>query len=92
MGEILDLEQNQKLIVGFKNHLRAQTHKQVEVNNLAEAKKFWEEYRDDRDLGSSNSPCVIVYDINKRPVATISYNGRVWEPGAEFGADYCTWS
>lgn len=52
----------------------------IGVNTLPEASRVWQQLRDKHDLGASQSPKVQVIDcVTLRPIATISYNGRVWD-------------
>ena len=52
----------------------------IGVASIGEASRLWERVRDDRNLGSSNSPLVSVIDTTTGArVATISYNGRAWD-------------
>ena len=49
------------------------------VNTIAEASMLWRKYRNDNNLGASNSKATYIYNKGKR-IAHISYNGRVWSP------------
>lgn len=52
----------------------------IGVNNLQEASRAWTYLRDKHSLGASQSPKVTVIDcITLNPIATISYNGRIWD-------------
>jgi hypothetical protein len=53
--------------------------KLVPVNSLKEASKACMDYIDNWNLGSSNWRGGEVYDVDGKQVATVSYNGRVWE-------------
>lgn len=55
------------------------TNKLIGVTSMLEAARLWQTLRDENDLGASDSPKVTVIDLNTQtPVATISYNARVW--------------
>lgn len=52
------------------------------VASIAEAQKLWVAYRDEFNLGGSESPKVTVVRLDTgKMVAEISYNGRAWKPG-----------
>lgn len=55
----------------------------VRVTSLRDAVRVCMDYIAENELGGGNwgtqSGCV--FDSAKRPVARVSYNGRVWEPG-----------
>jgi len=59
--------------------------------SLAAASRAWEDYRDDHELGSSDSPDVRVINFDTHEVvARVSYNGRVWVTVA--GPEVCVYS
>jgi hypothetical protein len=63
--------------IGRSNHIH-------QVASFEEAVAIWEQYRDENGLGASESPKVTVIELlGFKTVATISYNGRVWDTGGE---------
>jgi len=57
----------------------------VPVTSTAEASARWQAYRDQYCLGSSDmsEECGNIYDHTGTLLATVSYNGRVWNPRGE---------
>jgi len=55
-----------------------QKDKTVEVNSFKEASDVCKKFIDDNDLGSGNWSGGAVYE-DKKQVAYVSYNGRVWQ-------------
>lgn len=53
---------------------------EIAVGTLPEVRKKIAAYRDNNGLGGSNWPAVIIENDAGTPVATVSYNGRLWEP------------
>ena len=51
----------------------------VTVNSLKEAREACHRYINKNRLGGGNWTGGQVYDENEKPVARISYNGRIWE-------------
>jgi hypothetical protein len=56
----------------------------IAVDSLLDASKKWDALRDAGDYSSSDSPIVMVVDVDTgEDVAKISYNGRVWAPNGQ---------
>jgi len=54
----------------------------VAVANFAEASRFYAELRDRSGHGASSMPEGRIYDAETgKPVASLSYNGKVWDGG-----------
>lgn len=58
--------------------LKIGSRKPVQVATFAEASAHYEEIRDRSGLGASRLPFGDVLDEAGKPVAVVSYNGRVW--------------
>jgi hypothetical protein len=63
------------LRIGRSRHL-------VEVEGYAEASRIYAELRDRSGRGASTMPEGRIYDAETgKPVASLSYNGKVWDGG-----------
>ena len=62
-------------------------NKTIQVNTLKEASEKVREYIEEYELKAGNCIGGYVFEGTKQ-IASISYNGRIWEEGSEFYNEY----
>jgi len=72
-----ELATRQALVVTFKIWHGCKHNRKV--NSLQEARTYWENVRDDDNLGMRDMDSDVKVIKDGKQIAEISYNGRVWK-------------